>query len=88
MHKKPFKKFLLIATFAIFTITSTSLNYCFGNNTSTYMQGEDPLCPDCGSNNIYVIYDEVYDGVAMIIKSTICPECNYRSVEYFVKEGI
>ena len=41
------KKFLLIVVFAIFSIVSTSLNYCFGAG-DIYYNTKLYFCPDCG----------------------------------------
>ncbi len=51
MKQGTFKKLLLIATFALFTTISASLNYCFGNtNTSSSTQPHnlEDFCPMCG----------------------------------------
>ena len=71
----------MIATFAIFTITSISLNYCFGNDWD-YSHLRPDCCQMCGGNNLNEAVDTIFDGKEFNIITFVCQDCNYWHVFY------
>lgn len=85
MKQKKFKKLVLIAVFAILSIVSTSLNYCFGAgdihyNTKLY------ICPECEHPYPDPIIDEWTDEVPFEIHTYICPACGFWEVVYITPD--
>ena len=82
MDKKSFRKFLLIATFAIFTITSISLNYCFGNNNHNYGYEPPKICEYCGNHSFKFEIERWFDQVYFDIHTYTCTVCGFWYVYY------
>jgi hypothetical protein len=78
MKQGTFKKLLLIATFALFTITSVFAGYI------TKWGYEHPdICEMCGDH--FPDEPEIdvwFDQVVFEIHTYICPSCGYWVVEY------
>ena len=83
MDRKTFKRFFLIAAFAIFTIGFTSINHCLGwDGCDAPITHPDPEnCEYCGTvyNDICEIW---HDGVDFHIHTHVCPICGYWTVYY------
>ena len=83
--KNSFRKLLLIATFAIFTITSTCFNYCFGSDDKcniplNYDKPEE--CALCQQQNLKFECEVWFDQVYFHIHTYVCMDCGYYYVFY------
>ena len=81
MDRKTFKRFFLIAAFAIFTIVSTSINHCFGAG-DIYYNTTLFFCKECGDPYPDPIIEEWIDVVPFEIHTYICPTCGSWEVVY------
>ncbi len=83
MKQKKFKKLILIAVFAIVTITSATLNFCFGWSQCNVVitHPEHDACPECGYSLIEVC-EEWYDQVFFHIHTYECRNCGRWIVYY------
>lgn len=80
--KNSFIKLQLIATFSIFTITSTCFNYCFGNSNTDYGYVKPEVCENCGCHNFKFESERWFDEVYFDIHTYTCTTCGFWYVYY------
>ena len=84
MTRKTFKRFCLIATFAIFTFGFTSINHCFGWDKcdAPITHPEPPCCENCGKTELKETCEIWHDGVDFHIHTYECDRCGFWYVYY------
>ena len=84
MKQGTFKKLLLIATFAVITIASASLNYCFGEESCNIptTNPEVDVCEMCGNRQLIGKCEIWHDGVDFHIHTYECWICGFWYVLY------